>query len=42
MSISYKVIKNHNGEIKVESEPDKGTAFTIKLPIESEIIAKGA
>lgn len=33
MSISYKVIKNHNGEIKVESEVGKGTKFSITLPI---------
>ena len=38
MSISYKVIKNHNGEIKVSSEKDKGTKFTIKLPIENKNI----
>ncbi len=36
MSISYKVIKNHNGEIKVESEVGKGTKFSIKLPITRE------
>ena len=42
MSISYKVIKNHNGEISVESEPGKGTAFVIKLPIKNKSLAKGA
>ena len=41
MSISYKVIKNHNGKIQVESELGKGTTFTIKLPIENTNIAKG-
>lgn len=39
MSISYKVIKNHNGEIIVNSEKDKGTKFTIKLPIKNKNIA---
>ena len=34
LSISYKIIKNHNGTIEVESEPGKGTKFTIKLPID--------
>lgn len=33
MSISYKVIQNHNGTISVESEEGKGTKFTIRLPI---------
>lgn len=33
MSISYKVIQNHNGEIIVKSEVDKGSIFTIKLPV---------
>ena len=42
MSISYKVIKNHNGNIKVESEEGKGTKFTIKLPIENKNIIQGA
>ena len=41
MSISYKVIKNHNGDIKVESEEGKGTTFTITLPIENKEITKG-
>lgn len=33
MSITYRVIKNHNGEIYVDSEVGKGTTFTIILPI---------
>lgn len=33
MSITYRVIKNHNGEITVDSEVGKGTTFTITLPI---------
>ncbi|MDD3150103.1 MAG: ATP-binding protein [Candidatus Gastranaerophilales bacterium] len=32
MSISYKIIKNHNGIIEVESEKGQGTKFTIKMP----------
>jgi len=34
LSISYSIIKNHNGTIKVESELNKGSTFTIKLPLE--------
>lgn len=33
MSISYKVIQRHNGQITVESEEGKGTKFIIQLPI---------
>jgi CheY-like chemotaxis protein len=33
MSVSYGIIKRHGGEILVESEPGKGTAFILHLPI---------
>ncbi len=33
MSISYEIIKKHNGEITAQSEVGKGTTFTVKLPI---------
>ena len=32
LSVSYEIIKNHQGEILVESEPDRGSTFTVKLP----------
>jgi len=32
MSISYGIVKNHRGTIKVESAVDVGTTFTIELP----------
>jgi two-component system NtrC family sensor kinase len=35
LSVCYGIIKDHSGEIKVESIEDKGTTFTITLPIES-------
>lgn len=33
LSISHEIIKKHNGEIVVESEVDKGTTFTVRLPL---------
>ncbi len=33
LSVCYGIIKNHGGEIKVESEEGKGTHFIISLPI---------
>lgn len=33
MSITYKIIKNHQGDIRVESQKGVGTKFIIRLPI---------
>ncbi|VVB93392.1 Methanogenesis regulatory histidine kinase FilI [uncultured archaeon] len=33
LSISYGIIKRHNGSIEVKSDAGKGTIFTIKLPV---------
>ncbi len=33
LSVSYGIIKNHHGEIRVESKVGVGTTFTIELPI---------
>jgi signal transduction histidine kinase len=33
LSIVKKLVQFHNGEIKVTSEPNKGTKFTIRIPI---------
>ncbi len=32
LSIVYGIIKDHKGDIRVESSPDKGTTFIIRLP----------
>jgi len=36
MSITYDIIKKHNGTITVESEVGKGTTFTVSLPVAEE------
>lgn len=33
LSTSYGIIKKHNGRLEVESEPGRGTTFTIALPV---------
>lgn len=33
LSVVYGIIQNHNAEITVETEPNKGTTFIIKLPV---------
>jgi signal transduction histidine kinase len=35
LSVSYGIIKNHGGEITVDSEVDRGATFTIMLPVVS-------
>ena len=36
LSICYGIIKEHHGRIDVESEPGKGTVFTVYLPVDDE------
>jgi PAS domain S-box-containing protein len=36
LSISYNIIQKHKGTITVESDPGKGTEFTITLPVQPE------
>ncbi|HEX8699006.1 MAG TPA: ATP-binding protein [Myxococcaceae bacterium] len=36
LSISYSIIARHKGRIEVQSEPGKGTTFTIRLPAKTE------
>jgi two-component system NtrC family sensor kinase len=35
LSMTYGIIRKHNGIIEVNSNPDKGTVFKLKLPISS-------
>ncbi len=37
LAISYGIVKEHNGEITVESEYGKGATFTVALPIVTEV-----
>jgi two-component system NtrC family sensor kinase len=36
LSITYDIVKNHQGDISVESEPGRGTTFTVRIPIVEE------
>lgn len=33
LSVAYSIIKNHRGDIRIESQPGQGTTVTISLPI---------
>jgi signal transduction histidine kinase len=37
LAISYGIIKEHKGSIQVESQVNKGTTFTIRLPITTKL-----
>jgi two-component system NtrC family sensor kinase len=33
LSITYTIIQNHGGDLRIASEPEKGTVITIELPV---------
>lgn len=33
LTIVSEIVKSYNGQIDVETEPQKGTAFTISIPV---------
>ena len=37
LAIVYGIIKMHKGDIRAESEVNKGTKFTIKLPVNNDL-----
>lgn len=42
LSVSYEIVKNHQGEIRVSSVPGKGTTITVRLPINRGPLGEGA
>jgi signal transduction histidine kinase len=33
LAVSYKIVQDHNGDIQVDSQPDRGTRVVVQLPI---------
>lgn len=42
LSVSYGIIENHGGRILVDSEPGKGSCFTLLLPVHHESLSTRA
>jgi signal transduction histidine kinase len=42
LAVSRKIIREHAGDIVVQSQPDKGSRFTVRLPIKSPLSADSA
>jgi signal transduction histidine kinase len=38
LSISYGIISRHQGRIEVQSQPGKGTTFTLRLPVAADLM----
>lgn len=39
LSVSHRIVTQHQGAIRIESEPGKGTTFTVFLPVAPEVRA---
>jgi signal transduction histidine kinase len=33
MAIVYRIVQDHRGEVKVDSQPGAGTTITVELPV---------
>jgi signal transduction histidine kinase len=42
LSVIYGIIKDHGGEIRVDSQPERWTRFTILLPMQNRLVAPEA
>jgi PAS domain S-box-containing protein len=40
LSVCYGIVKNHQGEIRVSSQPNEGATFTVLLPVETRYVAR--
>ncbi len=38
LSVSYNIVRRYRGDIRVESDPGKGTTFTVVLPVLTELV----
>ncbi len=41
LSITYDIVKKHNGDISVQSEPGKGSTFTVRIPVVGKTSNRG-
>jgi signal transduction histidine kinase len=41
LAISYRIIEDHNGSIRVTSEKGKGTLFSVQLPSNPDLKLPG-
>jgi two-component system NtrC family sensor kinase len=42
LAIVYGIVERHHGSIDVESNPGKGTTFTVSLPVKQPVVAAGS
>jgi two-component system sensor histidine kinase HydH len=40
LAIVHKIVETHGGEIKIRSIPEKGTVFTISIPVDGDDLSE--